>query len=170
MLFNGMFAFGHFPMLFNGNLWIEKLGWGMYGRTDGCKKIHPCVLHDIGPLGPLLKKAWEGRYQAWENLGEMDGWKNRQMKVSCVLQYFVPFGAAALLSLTLIHDHAKQGNRYRWPYIALGQPVLFLGSGPKGPLSCRTQGWISFRPFVRTYVRLSVRPPPKLINSQITIE
>ena len=37
---------------------------------------------------------------------------------------------------------------------------LFLGSGPKGPMSCRTQGWISLRPSVRTYVRPSVRPPP----------
>ena len=25
-------------------------------RTDGRKKIHPCVLQDIGPLGPLPKK------------------------------------------------------------------------------------------------------------------
>ena len=26
------------------------------GRTDGRKEIHPCVLQDIGPLGPLPKK------------------------------------------------------------------------------------------------------------------
>ena len=32
----------------------------------------------------------------------------------------------------------------------------FLGSGPKGPMSCRTQGGISIRPFVRP----SFRPPP----------
>ena len=25
-------------------------------RTDGRKEIHPCVLQDIGPLGPLPKK------------------------------------------------------------------------------------------------------------------
>ena len=25
----------------------------MYGRTDGRLEIHPCVLQDIGPLGPL---------------------------------------------------------------------------------------------------------------------
>ena len=65
MLFNGMFAFCHFPMLFNGNLRIDKV-WG--GRTDiqtdirtyvhtyGRKEIYPCVLQDIGPLGPLPKK------------------------------------------------------------------------------------------------------------------
>ena len=33
---------------------------GTYGRTDvrtdGRKEIHPCVLQDIGPLGPLPKK------------------------------------------------------------------------------------------------------------------
>ena len=32
-------------------------GGGMYGRTYGRKEIHPCVLQDIGPLGPLPKKA-----------------------------------------------------------------------------------------------------------------
>ena len=31
------------------------------GRTDGRKEIHPCVLQDIGPLGPLPKN---------------DGWKD----------------------------------------------------------------------------------------------
>ena len=34
MLFNGKFAFCQFPMLFNGNLRLEKLG-GMYRRMDG---------------------------------------------------------------------------------------------------------------------------------------
>ena len=62
MLFNGKFAICHFPMLFNGNLRIEKIQGGgrTYVRTDGqtdrCKEIHPCVLQDIGPLGPLPKK------------------------------------------------------------------------------------------------------------------
>merc|ERR1711911_527117 len=28
----------------------------MWSETDGCKEIHPCVLQDIGPLGPLPKK------------------------------------------------------------------------------------------------------------------
>ena len=28
-----------------------------YGRTDGRLEIHPCVLQDIGPLGPLPKKG-----------------------------------------------------------------------------------------------------------------
>ena len=35
MLFNGEFAFCQFSMLFNGNLRIEKLQGGTYGRTDG---------------------------------------------------------------------------------------------------------------------------------------
>ena len=28
----------------------------IYVRTDRCLEIHPCVLQDIGPLGPLLIK------------------------------------------------------------------------------------------------------------------
>ena len=39
---------------------------------------------------------------------------------------------------------------------SVGWSVPFLGSGPKGPMSCRTQGGISIRPSVRP----SVRPPP----------
>ena len=66
MLFNGMLAFCHFPMLFNGNLRIEKLGGGRTDvctdvRTDGRKEIHPCVLQDIRPLGPLPKKGQTDR-------------------------------------------------------------------------------------------------------------
>ena len=61
MLLNGKFAFCQFPMLFNGNLRIKKLGGARtyvhtYVRMDGCMEIHPCVLQDIGPLGPLPKK------------------------------------------------------------------------------------------------------------------
>ena len=29
----------------------------MDGRKDGRLEIHPCVLQDIGPLGPLPKKV-----------------------------------------------------------------------------------------------------------------
>ena len=32
------------------------------GRTDGRLEIHPCVLQDIGPLGPLPKKEIWGKY------------------------------------------------------------------------------------------------------------
>ena len=72
MLFNGNFAFLQFPMLFNGNMRLRSFGkegdgrtdgWTdgrtdgqTDGRTDGCLEIHPCVLQDIGPLGPLPKK------------------------------------------------------------------------------------------------------------------
>ena len=31
-------------------------GGGTDGRKDGHMGIHPCVLQDIGPLGPLPKK------------------------------------------------------------------------------------------------------------------
>ena len=41
-------------------IWELRTFWGggahMYVRTDGRKEIHPCVLQDINPLGPLLKK------------------------------------------------------------------------------------------------------------------
>ena len=40
-------------------------------------------------------------------------------------------------------------------------PFSLLGSGPKGPMSCRTQGVISKRPSVCPSVRPSVRPPPR---------
>ena len=59
MLFNGKFAFCQFSILFNGNFRLKKLGGG--GQTDertyGRMEIHPCVLQDIGPLGPLPKKV-----------------------------------------------------------------------------------------------------------------
>ena len=45
-------------------------------------------------------------------LGRTDG-QNDERKSPCVLQEFVPFGAAALLPLTPYHNHAKQGNGYR---------------------------------------------------------
>ena len=49
------------------------------------------------------ERAWE----RWMD-GQMD-----ERKSPCVLQDFVPFGAAALLPLTQIHNHAKQGKGYR---------------------------------------------------------
>ena len=35
---------------------LRPLKGGTDGRTDGRMEIHPCVLQDIGPLGPLPKK------------------------------------------------------------------------------------------------------------------
>ena len=60
ILYKGKFAFCHFPMLFNGNLRIEKLREDVRTniQTEGGKEIHPGVLRDIGPLGPLPKKAY----------------------------------------------------------------------------------------------------------------
>ena len=78
MFFNGEFALCQFPMLFHGNLRLERLGGGCMdgridGRMDGRMEIHPCVLQDIAPLGPLpkkqaSKKARERRKEK-ENLG-----------------------------------------------------------------------------------------------------
>ena len=53
------------------------------------------------------ERAWGERMD-----GRMDG-RNDKRKSPCVLQDFVPFGAAALLPLTPFHNHAKQGNGYR---------------------------------------------------------
>ena len=36
-----------------------------------------------------------------------------EQKSPCGLQDIVPFGAAALLTITYIDKHTKQGNRYR---------------------------------------------------------
>ena len=49
------------------------------------------------------ERAWGG--------GRMDG-RTDERKSPCVLQDFVPFGAAAL-PLIPIYNHAKQGNGYR---------------------------------------------------------
>ena len=35
---------------------VKGGGWED-GQKDGCLEIHPCVLQDIGPLGPLPKKG-----------------------------------------------------------------------------------------------------------------
>ena len=42
-------------------LGLRGLIWGLRGAlggTYGRLEIHPCVLQDIGPLGPLPKKAY----------------------------------------------------------------------------------------------------------------
>ena len=56
--------------------------------------------------------------RAWGTNGRTD-----KHKSPCVLQDFVPFGAAAPLPRTLIDNYAKQGNGYHSAHIALGQPV-----------------------------------------------
>ena len=74
MLFNGKFAFCHFPMLFNGNLRIEKVQGGTYGHTDGRKEIHPSVLQDIGPFGPLPKMGSITNFYSTGTGGGGDWW------------------------------------------------------------------------------------------------
>ena len=49
--------------------------------------------------------------RAWGADGRTDG-RTDEQKSPCVLQDFVPFGAAAL-PLIPIYNHAKQGNGYR---------------------------------------------------------
>ena len=68
-------------------------------------------------------------------------------KSPCVLQDIVSFGAAALLTITYIHQHTKQGNGYRWPHIALGRlvrpdilPFRTSGNSPLCPTGHRPFG------------------------------
>ena len=64
MIFNGKFVFCQFPMLFNGNLRLEK-PWGGEVWTYGRLEIHPCVLQDIGPLGPFGTAAQKRNMSGW---------------------------------------------------------------------------------------------------------
>ena len=56
-------------------------------------------------LGGQTDEWTDGRTDGW-----MNGWTDEQK--FCVLQDFAPFRAAALLPLTPIHNHVKQGNGY----------------------------------------------------------
>ena len=55
-----------------------------------------------------LKPVLRGLESALSDLRQTD----EQTKVPCVLQDFIPFGAAAL-PLIPIYNHAKQGNGFR---------------------------------------------------------
>ena len=94
-------------------------------------------------------QVWEGRFQAWEGLGGLtdgrtDGWMDKQKSFS-VLQDFVPFSSTALLPIIPIYNHAKQGNGYCWPQIALGRPVF-----------CSFAFLVSFSPSVSPSIGLVV--------------
>ena len=67
----------------------------------------------------------------------MDGRTDGRTDSPCVLQDFIPFGAAALLPLNLNHTLLKQGTGTADHLLPLGcYSVLFilslLGSGPEG--------------------------------------
>ena len=59
---------------------------------------------DFRPGGDKWMDGWTDR----QTDRKMDGRMNKSPLV--FLQDFVPFGSAALLPLTLIYNHAKQGN------------------------------------------------------------
>ena len=54
---------------------------GMDGRTDGRLEIPPCVLQDIGPLGPLPNKKPEMAEGGTKKL--LDRWSNKCKVVCC---------------------------------------------------------------------------------------
>ena len=75
----------------------------------------------ISPLGPLISHPRPKVSYFWPQIGLIrpqihPGTQER--KSFFVPQDIVPFMAAALLPLTPIHNHGKQGNGYRWPHIA----------------------------------------------------
>ena len=73
--------------------------------------------------------------------GQADGWTDGRTDSPCVLQDFVPFGAAALLPLNLNHTLLKQGTGTADHLPPLGcYFLLFWAAAPKGMKSCRTQG------------------------------
>ena len=53
----GILHFFNFPC-YSMEFVAQKLKWGGDVQTDGRLEIHPCVLQDIGPLGPLPKKGY----------------------------------------------------------------------------------------------------------------
>ena len=67
----------------------------------------------------------------------------------------------SLTSLSLVNP--LQPSRPCFPPLQHASP--FLGSGPKGPMFCRTQGWISRRPSVCP----SAPPPAKASEPQIPL-
>ena len=70
-----------------------------------------------GLRGQILGLRWQisglrGQISGLRGLGG-DGQTNGQTKVPLCSTGHYPFGAAALLPLTPIHNQAKQGNEYR---------------------------------------------------------
>ena len=82
--------------------------------------------------------------------------------------------------LTCYHLHAYYAslNLSSIPYVAIHYvfwipsfAICSLGSGPKGPMSYRIQGWIFICLSVHPFIRASIRPPPpELLKPQILIE
>ena len=88
MFFSFWADLGHFAWI-----WAIMLGFGLFGR----------IWVQIGPKGDeALRMGWgDERIE-----GRMDRWTDSP----CVLQDFVPFGAAGLLPLNLNHTLLKQGT------------------------------------------------------------
>ena len=63
-----------------------------------------------------VKKNAKANHRIWAfqqssgSLATLRPFMQDEKKSPCVLQDFFPFGAAALLPLTPIHNHAKQGK------------------------------------------------------------
>ena len=90
------------------------LGFGLFCR----------IWVRIGPKGDeALRMGWGGRMYGCTDV-RMDG----RTDSPCVLQDFVPFGAAALLPLNLNHTLLEQGTSTADHLLPLGCYLAFRGS------------------------------------------
>ena len=103
------------PMLFNGNsafffiflLIFHIIQWGLHIFFIFCQ------------FSMLFNRNY------WNFSCPMVQW-NPIGQSPCVLLDIIPFGAAAMIIITYIDKHTKQGNGYGWLHIALGQLVFPL--------------------------------------------
>ena len=83
-----------------------------------------------------------GQISGLRGPGGTDGWTDKQQTNKSPPVDFIPISATSLLPLILIHNHAKQGNGYRWPHIALGRLVALLLLPHLPRLDCRVSGLV----------------------------
>ena len=95
-------------ILLSVNMYVHYRPWGPKLSLSSIRTLRPKVWSTISPVRPCISPQDK----------QTDEWKSL-----CVPKDFVPFQTAARLPLTPIYNHAKQDNGYRWPHIALGQPV-----------------------------------------------
>ena len=91
------------------NLGSAKVDLGLRGQVSGLSKQIKCLRGQISGLrGQISGLRGPGGLTDRRTDERTD-----EQKSPCVLQDFVPFGAAALLPLIPIYNHSKQGNGYR---------------------------------------------------------
>ena len=126
----------------------DILTWAVR-RQKNAKELNKDGPNDITKNQPTdwlsLRYGWKDRRSMWRRTGNW-GLLTGCAKLSAIGTYLSqkPYNIKIYESMNI---------KYKI--------VSFLGSGPKGPISCRTQGWISLCPSVRPYIC----PPPKASQS-----